>query len=96
MGRKRINISLTEATYDYIAGQADLYGFHNPTEMACAMVMMCVKMMKGHADLPPMEESQEAEIAHEITQMFDEYANWEPQPEAGHAPVIRRPRKTKM
>jgi len=89
MSRRRINLSVSEQTYQELCKVRDEYGFKNVCEVASTLLSLFLKRVRKVGETDPMPEDQEAEIR----EMFEEYGSWEPQPEAGHAPRVRRPRR---
>ena len=89
MPRRRINLSVSEQTYQELLKVQKEYGFRNVCEVASALLSLFLKRVRKVAEAPPLPEDDEEEIR----AMFEEYGNWEPQPEAGHAPQVRRPRR---
>lgn len=60
-------------------------GFDNPSQTALAMVRLFVKMIENPKQ--PLENiGADVEDQKYITEMFSELADFEPTPEAGHAP----------
>ena len=89
MSRRRINLSVSEQTYQELLKVQTEYGFKNVCEVAATLLSLFMKRVRKMEEAPPLPEDQEQEIR----DMFDEYGSWEPQPQAGHAPKVRRPRR---
>ena len=89
MKRQRINLSVSEETYQELMKVKKEYHFKNACEVALTLLLLFLKRVRKVGEAPPLPEDEEAEIR----AMFEEYGQWEPVPEAGHAPQIRRPRK---
>ena len=89
MSRRRINLSVSEETYSELLKVQEEYGFKNVCEVASTLLSLFLKRVRKVGEAPPMPEDQEQEIR----EMFEEYGNWEPRPQAGHAPQVRRPRR---
>jgi len=90
MGRRRLNLSMSEELYDTLTRIAGDYKFRNACEMSTALLAMFARKVL-HAEETNRNDEDADEM--EIDRMFVEFADWEPTPEAGHAPKVRRPRR---
>lgn len=91
--RRRINLSLREETYEDLQQIVRDYHFKNACEVVTTLIGLFLEMKKhppkrGRLDVPVDEDAEY------IREMFDGFETWEPQPQAGHAPVIKRPRRS--
>lgn len=83
--RKRINLTLRPEEYGKIKAITVQLGLDNPSQTALAMVRLFVKMIENPRQ--PLENiAADVEDQEYITGMFSELAEFEPTPEAGHAP----------
>ena len=92
--RRRINLSLREETYDELQQVVRDYHFRNACEVVNTLISIFLKKVRNPyrsatAGAPEDEDERY------IREMFDEFETWEPTPQAGHAPVIKRPRRIK-
>ena len=90
--RRRINLSLREETYNDLQQIVRDYHFKNACEVVTTLITLFLKRTRN-----PFSRNEEDEIDDEdgryIREMFGEFETYEPTPKAGHAPVIKRPRK---
>ena len=89
MSRRRINLSVSEDMYTQLLRVQEDYGFKNVCEVAVTLLALFLKRVRKVEEDDPLPEDDEATIR----EMFEEYGNWEPQPQPGHAPQVRRPRR---
>ena len=82
-------MSVSEQTYQELLKVQAEYGFKNVCEVAATLLSLFLKRVRKVEEAPPLPEDEEEEIR----AMFEEYGNVEPQPQAGHAPRVRRPRR---
>lgn len=87
--RKRINLSVSEETYLELTKVQEEYGFKNVCEVAATLLSLFLKRVRKVEEADPLPEDDEQTIR----EMFEEYGEWEPRPQAGHAPQVRRPRR---
>jgi hypothetical protein len=87
--RKRINLSVSEETYLELTKVQEEYGFKNVCEVAATLLSLFLKRVRKVEETDPLPEDDEQTIR----EMFEEYGEWEPRPQAGHAPQVRRPRR---
>lgn len=87
---RRMTISLPEELYSPLSAFAEENGFSSPKEVVYALVSVFVSRKPLAASMR-MEESGDANARY-IEEMFSEMESWEPVPEAGHVPRIRRRR----
>ena len=87
--RKRINLSVSEDTYLELTKVQEEYGFKNVCEVASTLLSLFLKRVRKVEETDPLPEDDEQTIR----EMFEEYGEWEPRPQAGHAPQVRRPRR---
>lgn len=83
-------MSVSETTYRQLVAVQRDYGFKNLCEVVTALLSLFLKRIRKVSEAEPLPEDDEDTIR----EMFDEFENWEPRPEAGHAPQIRRKRGT--
>lgn len=83
---------MTEEMYSDLSRIAKDYRFKNVCEVCTTLLGFFLKQVHKAEDRPQMEESDEETIR----EMFSAFETWEPTPQPGHAPKIRRPRRTKM
>lgn len=90
--RKRINLSMREETYNELQQIVRDYHFKNACEVVTTLITLFLKRTRD-----PFSYQEEDDVDDEdgryIREMFDEFETYEPTPKAGHAPVIKRPRK---
>ncbi|MDE6135553.1 MAG: hypothetical protein K2F79_08260 [Muribaculaceae bacterium] len=79
--RKRINLSVTEATHDQLTRVAFAYGFRNVCELTTTLINVALGMINRRPSAPPVEEAAE-----EIRKMFEDLSRHE-EPEYGAASV---------
>lgn len=89
--RKRLNLSMREETYNELQKVVEDYHFKNACEVVNTLIGLFLKRVRAAEDQDPPEEEDDDERY--IAEMFSEFADWEPTPEPGHAPAIRRPRR---
>ena len=87
--RRRINLSVTEDMYSQLLKVQEEFGFKNVCEVAVTLLSLFLKRVRKVEETDPLPEDDEQTIR----EMFEEYGTWEPQPESGHAPQVRRPRR---
>lgn len=87
--RKRINLSVSEETYLELTKVQEEYGFKNVCEVAATLLSLFLKRVRKVEETDPLPEDDEQTIR----EMFEQYGEWEPRPQAGHAPQVRRPRR---
>ena len=92
--RRRINLSLREETYDELQQIVRDYHFKNACEVVNTLISLFLNKVRNQYQ-PASALGPEDEDERYIRDMFDEFETWEPTPQAGHAPVIKRPRRTK-
>ena len=92
--RRRINLSLREETYDELQQVVRDYHFRNACEVVNTLISLFLKKVRNPNQSASMG-TPEDEDERFIREMFDEFETWEPTPQAGHAPVIKRPRRIK-
>ena len=83
---------MSEEMYNNLRQVAEDYHFKNVCEVCIALLGLFLKQVHRAADTPKEEETDEETIG----EMFAEFESWEPTPQAGHAPRIRRPRRGKV
>ena len=84
-------MSMSEEMYNNLRQVAEDYHFKNVCEVCTTLLGLFLKQVHRAADIPQEEETDEETIR----EMFAEFEAWEPTPQAGHAPRIRRPRRGK-
>ena len=92
--RRRINLSLREEAYNDLQKIVRDYHFKNACEVVTTLIGLFLEMKK-HPPKRVRKGEPVDEDAQYIQDMFNDFETWEPQPEAGHAPVIKRPRRSR-
>ena len=83
---------MSEEMYNDLQRVAEDYRFKNVCEVCTTLLGLFLKQVHRAADKPVEEETDEETIR----EMFAGFETWEPTPQPGHAPRIRRPRRVKM
>ena len=82
-------MSVTEDMYSQLLKVQEEFGFKNVCEVSVTLLALFLKRVRKVEEADPLPEDDEQTIR----EMFEEYGAWEPQPESGHAPQVRRPRR---
>lgn len=84
MNRKRLNLTLRIADYEYTKSLANEYGFKN----LCGFVAEVLSLFLNYSRNPPVTRKRLPTINEEITQMFNELMDYEQTP-ANTLPGVR-------
>lgn len=87
--RKRINISIDEATYGRLSKIKEAYGFRSICELAAASLGLLVQYVEAAGEradraVPSAED--------EISEMFNDLGAWEQTPQSVVPPALRHTR----
>ncbi len=82
--RKRINLSVSDDTYNTLHELCRMYSFSSVCEMVSAMINIWMDRLK------PKEEQEidtPEDVSQEIDMMFNEFSYYEKQPSSDEVPV---------